>query len=425
MIRFGGGSASLLLAAALLAASPAPAAGETRTVGCNEQVRSPKRGLCANALSAEDLAAVAGGVSWWYNWHFEVGDSAPPKAPVSHLPMVWGGHPESLAGLRTVLATGARPKFVLALNEPNLKGQAFMPPREAAEAYRAIVREAAPYAIDVVGPHMAIGSAPESSVTAFDPIERRDMTYTYMMPYLAAFYHFAGKMDAPRIGVHAYGNIGELGWVIGLLEKELGKLIWVTEFSWAQAPDGEALIDYLVKAVDLMERTPAVEGYAWFKERMREGKSGVLAKEPGKLTPLGEVYVRMPVHDPDIYYRVPGRLEAERYASGKGQDVRRTTDAEGFLDVVVGETGGWLDYNVDVPRAGPCDLALRGRGKSGGKCEVRRGGDRLAVLDLPKGEWDEVRGRVVLAAGRQVLRLRFGKPAELNWLAVTGPRPEP
>ena len=387
-------------------------------MNCDEPVRSPKRGLCANRLSAEDLAAIAPGVSWWYNWHFEVGDSAPVGGPVAHLPMVWGGHPDSLAGLRTLLGTGQRPKFVLALNEPNLKGQAFLTPEKAAEAYRAILKEAGPYAIDVVGPHMAIGSAEDASITAQDPIEKKEVTYTYMMPYLKAFYHFLGKVDAPRIGVHAYGNIGELAWVIGLLEKELNKKVWMTEFSWSGAPDEEALIDYMVSAVDLMERSPTVEGYAWFKERIR-GKSSILAKEPGKLTKLGEIYVRMPVHDPELHYRVPGRLEAERYGAAAGIDARRTTDADGFLDVLAGEKGGWLEYGLDVPEGGPYVLTLRVRSAAGTSCEVRRGKKRMARLKVEPGEWTVVRETIALKSGRQRLRLRFSKPAELNWIAVT------
>ncbi len=48
--------------------------GKIRVVGCEEPVQSVKRGICLNKFSAEDFKAVAPGVSWYYNWHYETKD---------------------------------------------------------------------------------------------------------------------------------------------------------------------------------------------------------------------------------------------------------------------------------------------------------------------------------------------------------------
>jgi hypothetical protein len=101
--------------------------------------------------------------------------------------MVWGGHPLALCRLDQYLAsTSPKPPAVFAINEPNLRGQAFLTPRRTAEVYRKVKIITDKYDIPLVGPHMALGSAEKDSITAHDPAENRTITYTFMVPFLKA-----------------------------------------------------------------------------------------------------------------------------------------------------------------------------------------------------------------------------------------------
>ena len=122
-------AAAVCCAATLAAGEAAP---QPRIVDSQAQVRSAKRGLCANELSQADIAALSPGVAWWYNWHFDPKVQAPAGSDMEYLPMVWGEDQACLAGVEALLASGARPRRILAMNEPNLKGQAFLAPEAAA-----------------------------------------------------------------------------------------------------------------------------------------------------------------------------------------------------------------------------------------------------------------------------------------------------
>jgi hypothetical protein len=261
-------------------------------------IRSSKRGVSANKLSLADARALAPGVSWFYNWHF-TSDDIYPDVDLAFYPMVWGSDAAMLAGLENTLTSGDRPDHVLVLNEPNLKGQAFLPPQQAASLYRSVREITNPLGISLIGPHMAIGSSKDTSIRAFDPIEGKDVTYTYIIPYLDAFYHYLGVDDpAPAITVHSYGNIDELYWLIGMLEETYpGKEIWVTEFAWWGANNEAEEIEYMRKAVEFFEHRPSVVKYAWFKAHMeqKDRRMSLFTNKPGELTMLGKTYVNLPV----------------------------------------------------------------------------------------------------------------------------------
>ena len=123
------------------------------------------------------------------------------------------------------------PRAVLAINEPNLKGQAFSSPEKTAALYGKIKTIADKHQLPVVGPHMALGSGADSSIQAFDPIDKKDVVYTFMVPFLKAFRHFAGQTEVSATACHTYGNIDELRWAVGLLHKEFNRPVWVTEFA--------------------------------------------------------------------------------------------------------------------------------------------------------------------------------------------------
>jgi hypothetical protein len=69
----------------------------------------------------------------------------------------------------------------------------------------------------------------------------------------------------------------------------------VTEFNQNDSADEVAQLEYMKQAVDFLENSPDVAGYAWFMARIKgQPKYSLLADESGRLTRLGETYVNLP-----------------------------------------------------------------------------------------------------------------------------------
>lgn len=385
-----------------------------RVVPCDKPVQSVKRGLCLNQMSSADFMAVSPGVSWWYNWHFADTQNAPPAAHMEFIPMAWG-HPQDVQGLRAYLSSH-KPSHVFAVNEPNLKGQAFIPPQKTAEYYKQVKAVADTYHIPVVGPHMALGSPNGSSITAMDPVEHKQTTYTFMTPFLKAFLSYLGNIEITGVSAHTYGNFGELKWMTGMMNDQFKKPVWVTEFAQWNAPSPEAERDYLIQSVDFFERTPYVAGYAWFKERVKGNpKLSLLEPQSGKLTTLGETYVNMPVHDPNVYYQLPGRLQSESYVEAKDSDLALTKDTDGFLEVQLLDSGS-LDYDVAVQRAGLYPVKVRFAGSAATKVQILAGTQVLATVQGASQGWQTAETQIQLPAGNQTLRVKSDSAVRLNWI---------
>ncbi len=395
------------------AASPVPAG--VRIVPCDQPVKSAKRGVCMNEMSGADFMALSPSVSWWYNWHYADTQNPPKAANMEFLPMAWGARPEDLAGLKTYLANH-KPSHILTLNEPNLKGQAFITPQQTADFYKQVKAVADGYKIPVVGPHMALGSGTGDSITAMDPIEKKEVTYTFMVPFVKAFMNYAGEGEVGAVAAHSYGNFGELNWMTGMLHDTFQRPVWVTEFAnWnASSPEDER--DYLIQSVDLFERSPFVQGYAWFKERVNDNpKISLLDKESGKLTMLGDAYVHMPVHDPNVFYRLPGRLQAESFLTMEKPNIGLTKDGDGFLDIAP-EGNSTIDYNIAVERAGQFSLGFRCKTAQGTKFDVLSGDKVLASATAQTDGWQTATTSVTLPKGTQTIGVRPSAFAHLNWM---------
>ena len=395
-------------------------ADDTIIVPCDQPVKSAKRGVCLNEVDAKDFLALAPGVSWYYNWHFADTNHAPEAAKITFLPMAWGNREADLKGLAEYLKTH-KPPYVLAINEPNLKDQAFIDPKTTAELYLKIRAIADKHNIPVVGPNMALGSGEDASIKAMDPIENKKVTYTFQNAFLKAFLHYLGKTDVYALGSHTYGNFGELKWLTEMMPKEFDRPVWITEFADWHAPNVEAEIDYMIQSVDLMERSPKIQGYAWFKERVKGNqKLSLLGDKPGTLTPLGEAYVKMPVHDPAVFYKLPGRLQLESYTSMEGADIARTKDVDGFLELKVSDEKARLDYQVFTDRAQTFNAQLRLATTEGAKIELLSGDQIIATFTAATKGWQTLTAPVALPAGKSTFRLRSNSAARLNWIEFAG-----
>ena len=394
-------------------------------VNCDAPVQSRKRGIAVNSMSAADFEAVAPGVSWYYNWG-ATPLTLPGDVTMDFIPMAWNGSSGFQTQIAAYLAAGNRPWRIFALNEPNLAGQAFMTPSNSAVTFQQVRAICDPYNIPVIAPHMAAGSAPADSITAYDPILGSNVTYATQEPFINAFLYYCGSTPPTGMATHMYDvNWGAVVGITGQMHTDYpAQKIWLTEFCpWGATSDAQVLA-YMIPAVDYCERTSWIEGYSWFMARFDNPYNSLLTGSSGVLTPAGQAYVQMPVHDPNLYYRVPGRLQAERYVTINQMNIAATTDTNGLADMVSAAAGGSVDYNIQVDTAGSYPLNFRVAGATG-QVSVYENGTLLGTANVTKTSWSTVSTTVNLPAGTQTLRVVLAANSQqLNWMefqAVNGP----
>ncbi|AEI67787.1 hypothetical protein LILAB_29530 [Corallococcus macrosporus] len=259
--------------------------------------KSAKRGIAFDLPSPEDLAAVAPGVSWWYNWsptpHPNVPADYQTRYGMDFIPMLWNGNFDA-ARIESILRANPSIQYLLLLNEPNLTDQANMSPQAAAELWPRYEQVARNTGVKLVGPAMNWGTMAGYG----DPVVWLDAFY-------AAYRAANGNRD-PHIdylGFHWY-DYG-LEYHLDRLTK-YGKPFWVTEFANCHSqPDG-AQIDSVAKQrvqmtemVAVCERREDVFRYAWFTGRWTNDPCfASLLGAAGTLTELGEHYLSLPVGAP-------------------------------------------------------------------------------------------------------------------------------
>jgi Glycosyl hydrolase catalytic core/F5/8 type C domain len=270
---------------------PAPAASLLQAAAT--ATKSAKRGVAYDLASPVDLAALAPGVSWWYNW----ASSPNPAVPADHkarygmdyLPMLWNGN-FNTADIEGKLRANPSIRYLLLLNEPNLSGQATLTPTQAANLWPRYEQVAADTGVQLVGPAITWGN-----LAGFqDPV-------VWMDAFYAAYRSQQAGRD-PRIDYLAFHwyDYG-LGAQLDRLKK-YGKPFWVTEFANWHSGDGSAQIDSVAKQktqmaemVALLEARSDVFRYAWFTGRWANDAhfTGLLGAS-GQLTELGQYYLSLP-----------------------------------------------------------------------------------------------------------------------------------
>jgi hypothetical protein len=398
---------------------------QVKIVNCDAPVQSRKRGIAANSMSAADFEAVAPGVSWYYNWG-ATPLTLPGDVTMDFIPMAWNGSSGFQTQISSYLAAGNRPWRVFALNEPNLNGQAFMTPSNSAVTFQQVKAICDPYNIPVIAPHMAAGSAPADSITAYDPIQGAVVTYTTQAPFINAFLYYCAPAQPAGMATHMYDvNSGAVTGITGQMHTDYPtQKIWLTEFCpWGASSDAQVLA-YMIPTVDYLERTPWIEGYSWFMSRFDNPYNSLLTGSSGVLTPAGQAYVQMPVHDPNLYYRIPGRLQAERYVTMNQMNIAATTDTNGLADMISTAAGGSVDYNIQVDTAGSYPLNFRVAGATG-QLSVYENGTLLGTANVTKTSWSTVSTTVTLPTGTQTLHVVLVSGSQqVNWMefqSVNGP----
>jgi len=122
---------------------------------------------------------------------------------------------------------------------------------------------------------------------------------------------------------------------------------------------------------------------------------------------------------------IPGKIEAESYASMSGIQTEVTSDTGGGLNVGYVDAGDWMDYNVNVATAGTYNVEFRVASAISGQLQLQKSGTTLATINVPNtGGWQSwqtlTATGVSLTAGSQTLRVRASTAGwNLNWLNFT------
>src|SRR5208282_504683 len=341
---------------------------------------------------------------------------------MSYIPMVWSDYSGYQSAISNYLAAGNTPWRVFAINEPNLTTQAGMTPAATATTFLQVKAICDPYNIPVISPHMATGTAANQSITAYDPIQGSNVTYTTQEPFLDAFLYYCASTRPTGMATHSYAGYGDLTYWTGLMNSDFPtQTVWVTEFNPSGISGGISssaqVLANLIPSVDYCERTPWIEGYSWFMSRINgDPYDSLLSTNSGVLTAAGQAYVQLPVHQTNLYYRIPGRLQAERYVTMNNMNIAPTTDTNGLADMISTAAGGSLDYNIEVDSAGIYPLNFRVAGATG-YINVYNGGTLLGTAHITQTGWSTVSTTVSLAAGTQTLHVVLSSNAQrVNWM---------
>lgn len=388
--------------------------------------RSTKRGVSfSSPFFTEDIALLANGISWTYNWGPAPSNSFDEefvKYDIDFYPMAWNA---AYNKERITQYVSAHPscKYLLAYNEPNLTDQARMTPQEAAATWGELKAFAAQLGLKLISPAMNYGTLSGYS----DPIK-----------WLDEFFACDGVSlnDVEAIALHCYmGSAGAMKSFIDRFDK-YNKPIWMTEFCGWEAPvtDEKSQLEYMSETVLMLESDPRVERYAWFIARGSGSVSNkpwnqLLTKtEPYTFTPQGLIYTSLSSLDKSTWLDPRKHIlmntcsNVSTISNGAGVLSPRfmpADDAYGTLYMTNFTSGKWVEYQLeagkDLKALNLCYLAY-----SKTKVQISIDGAAVAEIELPRSAdeaWHIATEPVALKAGKHTLRItNISGNTNIHWM---------
>jgi len=381
------------------------------------QAKSDKRGVGYGYHSAADMNTASEGISWWYNW------AAQPEATirttyadynVDFTPQAWNS--AGITGVSTWVSQDDNVKYLLGFNEPNFKEQANMTPSQAAAAWPQLQAIADQYNLKLVSPAVNYCG---------NCVSENGIIYTNPFKWLDDFFAACVGCRVDYIALHWYGGGNSMTGFVNDARK-YGKPIWVTEYAnWEAGVTAQAQKNYLAGTTNFLERDPDVFRYSWFIGRTSSGAATYpyidLYGASGQMTPLGQLYLDIPVYDSNFVNQVPGRIEAEEYYLQKGIFGEPTNDVDGFMNIGYTESGDWLKYKISATQSGEYQLTTRYAGTAAGKFDVYIDDIKKATVTTTNTgswqSWASVIKTINLEAGDHILKLVVVSSGfNLNWL---------
>ena len=376
--------------------------------------RSAKRGVSfSSPFFAEDIALLATGVSWVYNWGPSPANSFDAefiKYDIDFVPMAWNASYDKNR-IRSFVQSHPQCKYLLAFNEPNLNDQARMTPVEAAEKWPELKAFADEVGLKLVSPAMNYGTLAGYS----DPIK-----------WLDEFFACEGVSldDVEAIALHCYmGSAGAMKSFIDRFDK-YGKPIWMTEFCGWESPvtNEQTQLEYMSETVLMLENDSRVERYAWFIAR----GSGSIANKPwNQLLTKTEPYI---LSSQGLIYTSLSSLDKSMWLSADKHILMNTcsdvcsissepaalsprflpaNDAYRTLYMANFTSNKWVEFQIEVAdnykNLNLCYLAY-----SKTKVQVIIDGVSVKEVELPRStdnEWHIATENIPLSPGRHIIRI--------------------
>ena len=387
------------------------------------QTKSYKRGVAYGSHSVTDMQNFSKDISWWYNW------SPQPESAIRNTyrsynvdftPMAWNS--SGISGVSSWADKDTTIKYLLGFNEPNFKDQANMTPSAAAKAWPALQKIAQKHNLKIVGPAVNYCG---------NCVSEGGTTYTNPFKYLDDFFALCDTCQVDFIGLHWYGGGNSIVNYVRDARK-YKKPIWVTEFAaWDNAnTTAKDQIKYLAGTVNFLERDPDIYRYSWFIGRTSKGYSTYpyidLYGASGMLTELGKMYMDIPVYDPEMRFKIPGRIEVEEYYLTSGFFAEPTSDTDGFLNLGYTDANDWAEYKITVEKSGTYNLSARVAGTSQGIIQFLVDNKTAITLNTPYTggwqTWKTVSKDIELTEGEHVLKMQAKTAGfNINWIEISNP----
>lgn len=387
------------------------------------QTKSYKRGVAHGYHSVKDMENFSPYISWWYNW------AASPESTirqtysnynVDFTPMAWNA--SGIGDVKNWVDRDTMVKYILGFNEPNFKSQANMTPSQAASKWPLLQKIATDNNLKIVSP--AVNYCGEC-------VSENGTTYYNPFDYLDDFFDACNDCQVDYVGLHWYGGGNT---IMDYIEtgRKYNKPIWVTEFA---AWDGSVKNigdqkKYLAGTVNFLERDPDVYRYSWFIGRRSDGLNSNpfidLYGDDGMFTELGQLYMDIPVYDPDFKTEIPGRIEAEEYYLMSGLFSEPTSDTDGFLNIGWTDVNDWAEYKISVAKSGIYNLNARISGSNAGIIYFQIDGISAVTLNTPYTggwqSWKTVSSEIELEAGEHILKMLIRDAGfNINWIDISSP----
>jgi Glycosyl hydrolase catalytic core len=256
--------------------------GSLIAAGCGVSA-SPKKGVGTWYFPGVNRAVADVKVSWYYTWQPHTMQIQRPHG-VEFVPMIWS---ETFVKSRELELAKESGSVLLGFNEPDRADQANMTVEEALSLWPQLMATG----LRLGSPAPADNpSLPESWLERFiNGARERD----YRVDFLAV--HWYGDNFAVEEAVNTLNDFLEA------VHHKFKLPIWLTEYSlirWSDPPgypSWEEQAEFAAKSVEMLERLPFVERYAWYSLPPWTNDSSettALYYQNGEPTPVGIAYRR-------------------------------------------------------------------------------------------------------------------------------------
>jgi hypothetical protein len=391
--------------------------------GIYSQTKSYKRGVGYGYHSVRDMQNFSPDISWWYNWAAQPDyaiRNTYQNYNVDFAPMAWNS--VGISGVSSWADKDSLIKYILGFNEPNFKIQANMTPIQAAKAWPALQKIAKKHDLKIVGPAVNYCNKDGS-------VYENGIYYTNPFTYLDDFFKACDTCQVDYIGLHWYGGGNS---IVNFIQdaRKYKKPIWVTEFAaWDNpATTSKDQIKYLAGTVNFLERDPDIYRYSWFIGRRQTGQTTYpfidLYGADGMLTELGQMYMDIPVYDPEKRFTIPGRIETEEYYLTSGLFSEPTSDVDGFLNIGWTDANDWAEYKISVEKSGTYILNARVAGTSQGVIHFLVDNQLKTTINTPNTGgwqiWRNVSKEIELTEGDHILKMLVKTAGfNINWVEIS------